>query len=104
MLALLVVAYYDLVRYAIPLALLSNVAFIYGEGPSEVIDHFDVQLFIRPGKFSTIFRCAAVCSDLDTNHPGWLSKHISVLLACWWRWWCGCDEVVVRACPPFLRT
>lgn len=29
--ALLLVAYYDLVRYAFPLALLSNVAYIFGE-------------------------------------------------------------------------
>lgn len=29
--ALLLVAYHDLVRYAIPLALLSNVAYVFGE-------------------------------------------------------------------------
>lgn len=29
--ALLLVAYHDLVRYAVPLALLSNVAYIFGE-------------------------------------------------------------------------
>lgn len=30
MVALLLVAYYDLIRYAIPLMLLGNVAYIYG--------------------------------------------------------------------------
>lgn len=37
MTGLLLVAYHDLVRYAIPLALLTNVAYIYGEQRTEFV-------------------------------------------------------------------
>lgn len=43
--ALLLVAYHDLVRYAIPLALLSNVAYIFGKDSRRVAE---------------IFRCSSV--------------------------------------------
>lgn len=34
---LLLVAYHDLVRYAVPLALFSNVAYIFGEVPASYV-------------------------------------------------------------------
>lgn len=45
--ALLLIAYHDLVRYAIPLALLSNVAYIFGEIKYTVTPQFSVECGVQ---------------------------------------------------------